>query len=328
MPSSMTHTYFGLDVLKELPPKYQEKIKHKLEHFKLFSQGSDPFMFYHFFLGKKAKQMGKIQNQMHHQNTQSFFLNTIEYIYQKNLQQNEEVMSYLYGYICHYYLDLHTHPFIYYKSGLFQPNNKNTYKYNGLHQEIEYQIDLYLIEKKEKQKPQKFKIYKEIFQTPTISITVQQMINETIKKTYEISNIMPKYLRSIQYMKHFFHYANYDPYGIKLKIYHLIDKISPKSSPRLQELSYYNTYKENKNYLNLTHQEWYYPWDKSKKFNTSFLDLYQQALKDATNTIKQVTDLLEEKQLNRKKLKNLFPNLSFSTGRPCQENLTFKYFEF
>ena len=57
-------------------------------------------------------------------------------------------MSYLYGYICHYYLDLYTHPLIYYKSGSFKKDDKNTYKYNGVHQEIEYAIDLYFINNK------------------------------------------------------------------------------------------------------------------------------------------------------------------------------------
>ena len=36
MPSSMTHTYFGLDVYKKLNKNYQLKINNNLEYFKLF----------------------------------------------------------------------------------------------------------------------------------------------------------------------------------------------------------------------------------------------------------------------------------------------------
>ena len=65
MPSSMTHTYFGLDVYKGLNKSCQNKIKDSLEYFKLFCQGSDPFMFYHFFIGKRAKKVSNIQKMMH-----------------------------------------------------------------------------------------------------------------------------------------------------------------------------------------------------------------------------------------------------------------------
>lgn len=329
MPSSMTHTYFGIDVFEKLAPKYQVKIMHHLEYFKLFSQGSDPFMFYHFLIGNKAKQSSNVQKQMHQSETQNFFINTIQYIHQHHLTESEEIMAYLYGYICHYFLDLYTHPLIYYKSGIFHKEDKNTYKYNALHQEIEYMIDLYLIKEKETIKPEKFKIYKEIFQVKSFSSTLMKMINQTIQKTYQIPNIANQYLKSIWYMKKCFRYINYDPHGIKLKLYKQIDKISPANMIRLQELSYYNiTSKEASTYLNLDHKEWCYPWNKNQKFTTSFLDLYNQAKKDATNTIQEVTDLLEEKKLNIPKLKQLFPNLSFLTGRPCQEKLTFQYFKF
>ena len=92
MPSSMTHTYFGLDVFHKLPQKYQDKITHQLEYFKLFCQGSDPFMFYHFLIGKKAKQYGEIQKRMHQENTQNFFINTIQYIHKHKLLNERKLL--------------------------------------------------------------------------------------------------------------------------------------------------------------------------------------------------------------------------------------------
>ena len=108
MPSTMTHTYFANDVYNKLPTNCQNKINNKLENYKLFAQGSDPFMFYHFFLGKKAKYSMEIQRKMHTTKTRDFFINTIKYIHNNNLINNQEAMPYLYGYICHYYLDLNT----------------------------------------------------------------------------------------------------------------------------------------------------------------------------------------------------------------------------
>lgn len=327
MPSSMTHTYFGMDVYQKLPLKYQNKINLNLEYFKLFCQGSDPFMFYHFLIGKKAKQMKEIQKQIHQEKTQEFFLNTIKYIHKYKLQNNQEIMSYLYGNICHYFLDLYTHPFIYYKSGIFNPKDKKTYQYNGIHQKIEYAIDLYLISQKEKKDPSKFKIHQEIFKITTISLALIELIENSIGKTYSIKNSATKYQKSVKYMKKFFYVANYDPSGLKLKIYQLIDKITPKSIIKIEELSYKNNYKNISDYLNLTHKKWNYPWNKNLISTCSFLDLYEKAKNDAINTIKEITDLLEYNKLNIKRIKLIFSDLSYTTGKPCQEKLEMKYFE-
>lgn len=328
MPSSMTHTYFGLDVYSELPNNCQKKIQHKLEYFKLFCQGSDPFMFYHFLIGKKSKEVSNIQTKMHRCHTRKFFISTIEYIFNHQLINNEEVMSYLYGYICHYYLDCYTHPYIYYKSGIFRKEDPSTYCYNGLHQEIEYMIDLYFISQREEVPPEKFKVYQQIFDVNSFSVPLQNIIQATIEEIYQIENAPSLYLKSIWYMKKFFQYVNYDPHGLKQHFYHFIDCISPSSMIQLEELSYHCSYKDKLNYLNLEHQIWNYPWDKNQTSTNSFMDLYKQSKKEATQTIQEITNMLEEEKLDQKKLKKTFKNLSFSTGRKCGEKLDMKYFEF
>lgn len=328
MPSSMTHTYFGIDVYKNLPTKYQKKISSNLELFKLFSQGSDPFMFYNFLIGKKAKLMKNIQEQMHQEKTRNFFLNTIKYIHQNNLQTSSTAMSYLYGHICHYYLDLHTHPYIFYKSGIFDVKDKNTHQYNGLHQQIEYAIDIYYINQNETTHPHQFKIHKNLFKTPYFTKELNDLINNSIGTTYKIKDSHKKYLKSVKHMKAFNYIANYDPQGLKLKLYKLLDKITSPQIIKIQELSFKNTYPNINNYLNINHQKWNYPWDKTKTSTKSFLDLYELAKKDTLNTIQKVTDLLEEKVLNTKKLEQIFKDLSYLTGKPCQEKLKMKYFEF
>ena len=327
MPSSMTHTYFGLDVMKQLPPIYQNKIKDKQEYFKLFCQGSDPFMFYHFLLGNKAKKMAKIQKNIHTTNTKKFFINTIKIIKENNLIHNQEVMSYLYGHICHYYLDLNTHPFIYYKSGIFNKNDKNTYKNNGLHQKIEYNIDLYMIKKRENQPPHRYKVYKNLFNIKNFSKELSEVIDESIEKTYHYKNISKTYLTCTKYMKNFYKYINYDPTGIKFYIYKLIDKLTKDNIIKIEILSFHRDFESNLSYLNLNHLPWTLPWDNQKKFTTSFFELYEKAKNDAINTIIKVTDMLNKNELNQPLLDELFKNLSYTTGRPCQEKLKMQFFE-
>lgn len=328
MPSSMTHTYFGLDVYKNLRKNYQAKIKDSIEYFKLFSQGSDPFMFYHFLIGKKAKEISEIQKRMHRTKTQDFFLTTISYIYDNKLISNSEIMAYLYGYICHYFLDLYTHPFIYYKGGIFKKEDKNTYKYNGLHQEIEYGIDLYFINKKENIKAEKFKVYKEIFEVKGLTQVLRDIIKVTIEDVYSIPRASYYYEKSIWYMSKFFKLANYDPYGLKLKIYRLIDRITPNRVTKVKELSFYNQYPNINKHLNLNNKAWYCPWNKTNSYKSSFLDLYNMAMDKAIKTIEVITEMLERDSLDIKRLKMLFKDLSFCTGINCDKEVELKYFEF
>lgn len=328
MPSSMTHTYFGMDVYQNLSNNCKKRIENKLEYFKIFCQGSDPFMFYSFFIGPSAKKMKQLQSRIHREKTREFFLNIIKYIHRKKLTTDNEVMSYLYGNICHYYLDLYTHPFIIYKAGIFSKQNKNTYKYNALHQEIEYMIDIYFIKQREQKPSHQFKVYKNIGNITNFSTNLKKLIDESINQTYQTKNASKKYLQSIWCMKQFFHFLNYDPTGLKLKCYQLFDKISPPQIINIKELSYYNNYDTKLQYLNLEHKKWHYPWDKTKTFHTSFLDLYEQAKKEAITTIERITPLLEMKNLNINKLNQIFQDLSYVTGYPCKENKELKYFEF
>ena len=327
MPSSMTHTYFGIDVYNKLNKTSKNKIKDNIEYFKLFAQGSDPFMFYHFFIGKKAKKISNIQYMLHTTKTREFFISTINYIHNNNLKDNSIIMSYLYGYICHYYLDLYTHPLIYYKSGVFKKDNKNTYKYNGLHQEIEYAIDLYFIKNRESINSNKFKIHKEIFNVSSFTPELKNIIKYTIEDIYKVNNASDIYLKSIWYMKKFYRLANYDPTGIKLKIYSLIDRITPSNVIKLKELSFYNTYKDINNWLNLDNNIWYFPWDKNKSSTSSFIDLYNIAMDNSIKTIEEITHMLDNNKVDNKRLECLFNNLSYATGLNCNKKVNMKYFE-
>ena len=47
MPSSMTHTYFGLDTFNKMNTSCKDKISNSMEYFKTFCQGPDVFYFYH-----------------------------------------------------------------------------------------------------------------------------------------------------------------------------------------------------------------------------------------------------------------------------------------
>ena len=226
--------------------------------------------------------------------------------------------------ISHYVLDTTFHPYVYYKTGEFKKNVKDTYIYNSKHHEFETAIDRYLIKLRENVIPYKYKLYKEVFNISALSNDLKDVINFTYRETFHINDFDKVLLHSIKDMRLAFKLLRYDKIGIKYRFYKLIDIISSKKTLKLKFASYY--YKTDMDFSNEEHKTWYYPTNKRKKYNMSFRDLYIKALSDALHIIKEVDAYIyDNKKVN---LEKLFKDLSYKTGVPLKQKQELKYFEF
>lgn len=330
MPSSVTHAYFSEDVYKELKLGVQNAIKDSFDYYIYFSQGTDPFMFYRMvlFAGKSRN----IQREMHEYKTQDFFIAVIKYIHEHKLTNDGIALSFLFGYMCHYYLDIYCHPFIEYQ------NIKNKDKKKSSRATLEYAIDEELIKKREKVKPASFKVYKKFFKVKRFPDELKRLINETTNNVYNFevelkdNDLATHYEVCTNHMRAFWRFANMDRIGIKLVCYKALDKLLhnkfiSSSVHTVSEVSFYNEYSEefiNDN-LNVNNNTWVHPNDKSIICNYSFWDLYNMALISTGDSINKVFDLLNEDVLNMEALKEIFTNLSYSTGIACKnKNIKFK----
>lgn len=322
MPSTITHSYFSIDVYNKLDNKYKKNIN--LNKLKVFAQGPDIYYFYNFLIGKKAKKIYNIGDILHKDNINNYFYNIIKYIKDNNLYDNTEIKSYLYGIICHYILDTNMHPYIIYHTGIYNKNIKDTLKYNGKHQEMEYYLDCYMINKYENINHKYYKMYKIL--NIKLDNTLKDLINNTNKITYNIDYTFYYYNKSLKYMYLFFKYINYDKYGIKRKIYKTIDKILNNNFIKLEELSYHIDKKEYIKYLNNNKNTWKHP-STNKKYNYSFNELYNISIDKCIDTIIKVDNIINNKTLNKKEIFKLF-NLSYITGLNYKRKDKLKYFKY
>lgn len=328
MPSSITHNYFGLDVYNKLNDNIKKKITPSINYYKVFCQGPDPYFFYDFHLTKRSKKIHKINKNMQHTKINEHFITLINYINNKNYYNNSMVMSYLYGQICHYILDSTTHPYITYMSGSYNEKDKATFKYNGKHEEIEYYIDCYLIYKREKILPKKYKAYKHLFNIKNFNNETKDTIDTTIKEVYNFDNVSKIYLKSLLDMKKFYHIFNYDRLGIKKLLYNIMDKVCPDSIVKKRELSFNIDPTSKLHYLNFEKESWNHPCDINEIYNYSFTELYLIAIQKAAKTIATIDEMLQRKDIDNKKLSNLIGNLDYGTGKDCNLNLKSKYFRY
>ena len=324
MPATVTHAFFAEDIYDKLDYKYKEIIKNDKMSFLMFSQSMDSMMFYNLLNLKTEKTLKNFSHTFHTKNVNKYFYNLIHYIKSKHYYNDSQTLAYLYGHICHYCLDTTIHPFIFYKTGLFNKKDKSTFKYNALHNYIETFIDNTMLTKRG-YSLKKFNFKNFCFDHKPFSNELKDTINYSFYKTYHISNMGNIYYKSLKQMDYCLQLFRIDHYGIKKAIYKFCEIFTPKKFMKFSCISYYNVLDHN-DYLNNKKKNWCYPVNTSIKSNKSFFELYDSALDNALEIIKQVNMYF----FNNKAIDtdSLFLNKNYLTGIDCNSKLKQKYFEF
>ena len=320
MPSIVTHKLFGRDVIKN---RQTENID--LDIYDIFNQSFDTFLYYKFFSFKKDKNSEFLKKNGHRIKTREYFLNIANNIKKYNLNNDPECRAYLFGSLNHYVADSTIHPFVFYKTGVFKKENKNTYKYNSLHTKMEFMLDCYFYEKTIKKRFYKHKIYKYEFPKVSFNDNLNFLIDQSIKDTFNINDCSKIYFKALKTGKFIFRFGVYDRFGIKKILYSIIDIFRGKKRKKCKYVSSY-VKKIDPNYLNLERNIWYHPATK-EKFNYSIDDLYNLALKKSYTYFNYFDSFLNNR-CDLETLKNNIDNVSYINGLNINEKHPLKYFEF
>lgn len=323
MPATITHAYFAKDVYDLLDEKIKKLLNNEKKTLMMFSQGTDPLMFYHTLNIEKTKKIIKLQHTSHTEKTDLFFENLIQFIKEKKYDKDPKTLAFLYGIICHHTLDSKIHPLVYYKTGYFQKDKIETYKYNGIHAYMEIYIDNYMLQKK-KQGKINFKNF--CFDFTPFSKELKETIDYTFEHTFQIKNMGVIYNKSLKQMESLLTLFRLDHSGYKRKIYKLVDHFTSNKTFKLETLSYHLDPKRKKDYLNQKHTIWNYPVDKKIKSTKNFDQLYQDSLIEAKKIIEEINSFFKQnKKIN---IHQLFQNKSYLTGIDCDSKKEQKFFEF
>ena len=323
MPATVVHAYFAQDLNDILPKEIKNKLD--VDRLKTFGQSTDSLMFYNLFSILPGKNIRDFQKYFHTNKTQEFFINLINYIKENDYTEDIDVNSFLVGAICHYVLDSTVHPYIYYKTGYFNKNDKSTYKYNNVHTFMETFLDNDMIKRRESINPYKFNISKFSFDTSKFSNELNDTIKYTFKETFDVDNMDKIYYKSLKQMRNSIFIFRQDIYGIKKFFYKLADTFTSKRVFRFEAISYHYPLNDRHNFLNENHKLWRNPCDYSLTSEESFLDLYLKALKLAKVMICASFDYINGKDIE---LEKIFINKSYITGLDCELDKELKYFEF
>ncbi len=288
MPSYKTHSIHG----ELLLPEMDKIIEIKKEDLKAYCMGPDALI-------ETDYQTFDYQ---HANKVKEFFMSMLNYIKDNKLQDNSEVMAFLYGNIDHLVLDSVTHPLIYYMTEDIE--RKHKIKPHGL---IEHWIDDYIVQKYHRNNAC---YYHKWFVN---NDELLKMINVIYKRVYGCN------LESLKYSFGMFSNIMYDTLARRnvigiipliIKFINIGDFIYKKDLSRIIP------------YLNLEHDIWLNPETK-EVYSDSFDDLWEKANEVSLETIRDVNEYLYgDKQLQNKIILN---NISYNTGFPCEIGQSHQY---
>ena len=322
MPATITHAFFAKDIYDILPEKITDKLN--FERVKMFSQSTDPLMFYNLFSVLPGKKIRNFQGYFHHNKSQEFFINLLNYVRGVNIV-DDDVYSFIVGFISHYILDSTIHPYVIYKTGVFDKKRPSTYKYNNVHHFMETYLDNDMVRRRLRINPYTYDFTKYCFDNREFSKELNKTINYTFYTTFQIKEMCKIYYKSLKQTKNYLRIFRMDPRGVKYNIYKFMDTITPRSCYRFEAISYHQSLDDKHNYLNNDHTLWRHPMDYDITSTESFVDLYLKALKQAKEVVTKTFDFLDGKDVE---LEKIFPNISYATGMDCTDKRELKYFEF
>lgn len=323
MPATVVHSYFGKDVYDILPAKVKNKVS--LNRIKMFGQSMDALFFYNIFSLLPGKKVRSFAKYFHENKTQEYFINLINYIKENKLENDTDTCSFLVGLICHYALDSTVHPYVCYKTGIFNKKDRSTYKYNNIHHFMEIFLDNDMIKRREKSNPYKFPMGKFCFDKQKFSSSLNKAIDYSFSKTFEMDSMSKIYYKSLKQMRRCLVLFRRDVYGIKKFFYKLVDTFTTNKTFRFEAISYHYPLADRHNFLNSNHKLWRNPTTYNLTSKESFLDLYLRALKMAKVMVCASFDYINGKDID---LLKIFTNTSYITGLDCDTKKELKYFEF
>jgi len=296
MSALYTHYKLGQDVLRKLNKKTQAGIKNNLEYYNMFNQGFDN-LYYHF----KWKYYKDFGINAHKKKIDLFFFNLIKHIKDNNLENCSIITNMVYGFINHYTLDTIIHPYI-----NFQVKNLDI-----PHTKIEFLLDSLALPNSN------VKVYKILIPKLKFSKELIDTIDYVFYKTHNENNIGKVFNRSHNNGYYIYRYFIHDKYGIKSFIYKIVDLIIPFLDIKLHKTTFYLKQFDER-ILNLEKETWHHPNNINEKYNYSYEELYNIALKICVKLNKEAYQVLHGKE----DLQNLINNIKLINLKNIQELLS------
>ncbi len=324
MPNLVTHYLCGLEAVKMIENKECKKLIEQYKNvFNLGVQGPDILFYYGIWPWSPKTKYGTIGEKFHISKVNIVFSNIIDYILKQEGTVKDILTVYFMGFLCHNCLDSITHPYIFYKSGFKTDDDQRTNLYHYYHRRFETSIDVLMCNRLLKKKVHEIRINKligipvrerdiigDMYESVIASVFNFKIPGKLISRAIKDMNIVEKLLR--------------DPHGIKKKFVAGADQLL-YGFPLFSSLIFPLQLKDGLDYLNLAKKEWAMPYDKNRKSNLSFIEMFKEACDKTQRFCQVLYSTITENTSNVSNALKLFGNNSYTSGINCDLSVKFKY---
>ncbi len=324
MPALLTHYLCGNAVLKLIDDEYAKDTILKYRNiFNLGTQGPDIFFYYKAWPWMKNNGIPKLGNRMHEEKTGEFILQALRYAAGTDECSKGILNAYMYGYICHYILDCHTHPYIFYKTGFVRKGEVHTSEYTCYHRMFETALDVLMLKRELNKRPSEFDSSGQIGIPHQAAAVIGKMYSAILKKVFAIDISAGLVCTAIADIAGIAAVLK-DKTGIKKNLLSRVEKSLGKL-PMFSSMILPLEIKDGLDYLNSSHSAWQLPWDDSAVFTSSFMEMFEAAAAESKKIIEAIHFVLVGNN-GYERLASLIGNRSFSTGEDCTLGLEFMYY--
>lgn len=306
MPRIATHYFFGQRIIK-----HNEDLKKCSEAAKkayfLGNLGPDAF-----FCKKVLRECAYDLHQRRI-NAPIYYMN--EYAIKQSEDKRQILEAYIKGYINHFILDSVAHPFVFSLQRREKEKAGLSDRYDiYLHRRIESVIDIVMSREELGLGAVDFKPHRTIPSDQNVFNELDAMLQYALERTFKIK-LKKNDITACFKIFRFLSIIAYSPAGIKKSIVRVIEWLFRR--PYDLSASFFTLFEdENEDYMNYSKSEWENPFDKSKKSNQSFLEIFEAAEKKAAAVLNKYDN---EKNEENFKAINLTEGISYETGLKADE---------
>lgn len=312
MPAIFAHYFCGEKAIKRMDKHTRELYEQNWPMFRLGCQGPDILFYHNVEPWRKDYGLYQLGRSMHAKYIDRMVHSALSFIRRAPRAQQDGLVAYLAGYLCHYALDSTTHPYVYYVA-----------KDSIHHIRLETMLDVMMREKRHL-KPGQLTVGAIIALPAEEMKRVGELYSAVCKEVYE-REIPPDYvvkaLRDMNLSQRILR----DPKGRKIKLVRGLERMLRRPEGDFTRIVYPLHPDEKYDYANLKNRPWKNPCDESIVKQDNFFELVEQAAQQAAELATMLYKVYNGDE-NEEALIQLVGHQSFNTGLPYEQGEEMKYF--
>ena len=312
MPGLITNYLFGERTFQSMSPNYLKEIIRKYPNaYRMGLQGPDIFFYYLSYYMRTRKN--NIYSVLHKKNTGIFLDNLIEYAMALDSEECEVCLSYIAGFLCHYALDTHTHPYFRYRVEQDFINYQERQNISFYYRRLETLMDTLLLKRLNHMEPSQLNLEALVCLSKKERRIISDCLVYSLRTTYHYRISRKTILKVIRSVRSTCIFLQSSPL-LRQRLLRIIDDRLPLT-PSKSCFIYPDYIGDPEDYLNESKQTWYRGKARTET-NDSFYDLLSDASIFSSQILEAFDDYLEWHG-NREHLNQVIGSRSYFTGESC-----------